>query len=118
MTGLDEGLVLTPDETAHTRTDHPLIGMCGCLGICTCPAHSAVSAAQALAARRAAIPRRCRLGHLVNFGSPAVPSPGAETRSASSYEQHTLIWRLDRLPALQTLWEPEMGANLFRRPRT
>ena len=47
--------------------------MCGCLGICTCPAHSAVSASQALAARRAAIPRR--LGHLVNFGSPAGPPP-------------------------------------------
>ena len=29
MTGLDEGSVLTPDETAHTRTDHPLIGMSG-----------------------------------------------------------------------------------------
>ncbi len=29
MTGLDEGLVLTPDETAHTRTDHPLIGRFG-----------------------------------------------------------------------------------------
>ena len=56
--------------------------------------------------------------HLVNFGSPAVPSPGAETGSAPSYEQPTSIWRLDRLPALQTLWEPEMGANVFSRPRT
>jgi hypothetical protein len=52
---------------------HTICGMCGCLGTCTCPARSAVSASQALAAKRAATPRR--LGHLVNFGSPAVPSP-------------------------------------------
>ena len=90
--------------------------MCGCLGICTCPAHSAVSASQALAARRAAIPPR--LGHLGNFGSPAVPSPGAETGSAPSYEQPTSIWRLDRLRRSRRCgsqkWEPTCSAALGR----
>ncbi len=90
--------------------------MCGCLGTCTCPARSTVSASQALAGRRAATPRR--LGHLVNFGSPAVPFPGAETGSAPSYEQPTSIWRLDRLRRSRCCgsqkWEPTYSVALGR----
>jgi hypothetical protein len=48
-------------------------------------------------------------------GSPAVP--GAETdrhRATSSLDD----LGLEQHPALQTLREPEMGANVFSRPRT
>jgi hypothetical protein len=44
--------------------------------------------------------------------------PGAETGSASSYEQPLAILVAEWLPTLQTLREPEMGANVFSRPQT
>jgi hypothetical protein len=52
------------------------------------------------------------------LGSPAVRSSGTTIGSAASYEQPASIWRIGRLSAFQVLWEPEMGANVFRRPQT
>jgi hypothetical protein len=55
----------------------------------------------------------------VDFGVrqlSALPEQRSDRQRATSSPRRA--WRIGRLPAFQMLWEPEMGANVFRRPQT
>ena len=89
----------------------PLIGMCGRLRICIRRSPSLLPRFRVGGARSRSL--SLPLGDLRQLYPGAQTAPGIELREVLDD-----LGRLARLPAAQTMWEPETGASVFGRPQT
>jgi len=70
-----------------------------------------------VAARRPGTPPSARTSHGLRVRQLSVlPEQRSDRHRATSSPGRS--WRIGRLLAFQMLWEPELGANVFRRPQT